>query len=340
MPRARSTKCTPALRGAEQGRTLPRMIQLSEVVKEYGGPLSRARGHAVRALDGVSFTVRPGTALGIVGPNGAGKSTLIRLLLGYLRVSRGTIRIEGLAPRAYAERHGVGYVPEQVAVRPDFTVRRALRTFAALGELEQAEERVDAVLERTGLAPMGERKVAALSKGMLQRIAIAQALLGPRRLMVLDEPTTGLDPEWIYELRGMVAEWRAADPARVVLIASHDLDELERTVDRVLVLESGRVREEIDLLAEQAGFPPYRLEVEPVHGAEQAVRAAFPDAVPEEGPGLAFHVHPVDAADLSRRTAALLQAGVVVRSLAAQQATLEDRFRRTVRPARGTQEGR
>ncbi|HEX8693986.1 MAG TPA: ABC transporter ATP-binding protein [Longimicrobium sp.] len=310
------------------------MIRLEEVTKEYGGWLARARGRTVRALDGVSLAVEPGTALGIVGPNGAGKSTLIRLLLGYLRPTAGRVTLAGAAPRVYVEHHGVAYVPEVVAVPRHWSVRFALRAYAALGEVPDWRARVDAAVERLGLGEVADRRVSALSKGTLQRLAIAQALLGERWLMVLDEPTNGLDPEWIARLRDIVAEWRRADPRRTVVIASHDLDELERSTERVAVLESGKVREVIDLRP-VAGFPAYRLEVEPAPGAAEAVRAAFPGAVPEEGPPLAFRVEAKDTAELNRRVAELIGRGLTVRALAPERVTLEDRYRRRKGGKRG-----
>src|SRR4051812_18211172 len=183
------------------------MIELEEVRKEYGGWIARARGRVVQALDGISLHVAPGTALGIVGPNGAGKSTLIRLLLGYLGPSRGALRVAGMEPRAYVAARGVGYVPETAAIPPSWTGEHALSFYAALGDVEEAADEIARVLGRVGLGEVRGRRIAALSKGMLQRVALAQALLGNRVLMVLDEPTTGLDPEWIAELRAIVGEW-------------------------------------------------------------------------------------------------------------------------------------
>ena len=112
------------------------MIQLDEVAKEYGGWIARARGRVVRALDGVTLHVPPGTAMGIVGPNGAGKSTLIRLLLGYIRPSGGSVRVDGMEPRAYVGARGMGYVPEIVSIPPAWTVGHAMRVYAALAELQ------------------------------------------------------------------------------------------------------------------------------------------------------------------------------------------------------------
>jgi ABC-2 type transport system ATP-binding protein len=304
------------------------MIRLDDVIKDYGGWAARARRGTVRALDGISLAAPAGTALGVVGPNGAGKSTLIRLLLGYLHPTRGRVTIGDAAPRAYIERHGVAYVPDTVAIPPGWTVGGALRAFAALGEVEGAEERIEKVMETTGLMELAGRRVAALSKGGVQRLALAQALLGDRKVMVLDEPATGLDPEWIVRLRSIVADWRAADPGRVLVMASHDLDEVERMADRVAVLAAGRVREIIDLRAPEAGFPAYRLEVEGDTAALEAVRAAFPGAVAEHGAPLLYRVEPRDLADLNRGLAEALRRGVRVRALAPERATLEERYRR------------
>jgi ABC-2 type transport system ATP-binding protein len=222
------------------------MIELTEIEKVYrtGGWLRPGGG--VRALDGVSLVARRGEALGLIGLNGAGKSTLLRLLLGYLRPTGGEVSVGEMSPREYAERHGVAYVPEHVRIPGGWTVRSALTAYAMLGDLgDDAHERVERSMSRLGLTPLADRRVSRLSKGNLQRLAIAQAILGERELMVLDEPTDGLDPVWIAELREIVAEWRAADAGRTLVIASHNLTEVERIADRVLVLHAGRVRDEI-----------------------------------------------------------------------------------------------
>lgn len=227
------------------------MISMSEVVKVYRGRRS------VRALDGVTLRVRPGEALGIIGLNGAGKTTLLRVLLGYARPSSGQVEIAGEAPRSYVERHGISYLPERIAIPPGWTVRGALVAYAMLDGLgAEAGDRIDAALHRLGLTALARRKVGALSKGNLQRLAIAQLLLADRKLLVLDEPTDGLDPVWVARLREIVAEWRAADPERSVVLASHNLPEVERLTERVLVLHAGRVREELRTGGEHGELEP------------------------------------------------------------------------------------
>lgn len=229
------------------------MIRFEGVTKEYRGT-GGAFARPIRALDGVSLRVEPGECVGLVGLNGAGKSTLLRVLLGYARPTSGEVEVDGLAPRAYVERHGVAYVPERVAIPGWWTTRGALEAYAALGDLgADTAGRVDAALHRLGLEPLADRRVAALSKGNVQRLAIAQALLADRRLMVLDEPTDGLDPVWIARLRDIVADWRAADAGRAVVLASHNLAEVERVATRVLVVHRGSVREELRVAAEPPG---------------------------------------------------------------------------------------
>lgn len=305
------------------------MIRLDGVTKEYGGPLAHFGGGRVRALDGLSLEVSAGTSLGIAGPNGAGKSTLIRLLLGYLRPSAGTLAIAGMPPRAYAEAHGIGYVPERVDLPPRWTVRGALQAFAELSGMGDAAPRTDAAMAELGIATLAERRVSALSKGNLGRLAIAQALLAPRRLLVLDEPTDGLDPEWVARLREILAAWRAADPERVLLIASHNLDEVERVADRVAVLDGGRLREVLELRAALPGLPPYRLEVEPDEAARGRVHARFPGAADAGAPGH-FRVTAPELAEMNRRLALLLADGVRVRAFAPEHERLEQRFRRSL----------
>jgi ABC-type multidrug transport system ATPase subunit len=220
------------------------MIQLKKITKEYRtGWISRR--DRVRALDGLDLEVPMGSGLGLVGLNGAGKSTLIRILLGYARPTAGEVLLNDLPPRRYAERHGIAYVPERVTIPPSWTVRSALQAYAMLGNLENdAWDRVEAAIDRLGLEPLASRRIGALSKGNLQRVGIAQAILAPRKLMVLDEPSDGLDPLWIAEMRTVIREWREADPERILIMASHNLPEVERLTDRIILLHNGRLEAE------------------------------------------------------------------------------------------------
>ncbi|HEU0077774.1 MAG TPA: ABC transporter ATP-binding protein [Longimicrobiaceae bacterium] len=310
------------------------MIRFEKVVKEFGGPLARLRGERVRALDGVTLHVPPGAAVGLVGPNGAGKSTLIRLLLGYLAPSGGGVQVGGMLPRDYAERRGVAYVPDRVALPHAWTVRGALEAFAALGEVDRPAERIEHVLGALGLSELAGRRLAALSKGNLQRLAIAQALLGERKVMVMDEGTDGLDPEWTARVRDLLAEWRRADPERVLVFASHDLDEVERVADQAVILSQGRVREVVALHGGGGPVGAYRLEVEGTESAKK-VADAFPGALPVAGRAHAFRVEAGNPGDLTRRLGTLIQAGAVVRSVVPEGGSLRDRYHRAGGSARG-----
>ncbi len=305
------------------------MIRLVDVAKEFGGPLARWRGERVRALDGVTLEVPPGAAVGLVGPNGAGKSTLIRLLLGYMAPTRGGVQVGGMLPRDYAERHGIAYVPDRVVLPPSWTVRGALQAFAALGEVDEPAARVDRAMRRLGLVDVAHRRVATLSKGNVQRLALAQALLGDRKVMVLDEGTDGLDPDWVARVRDLLAEWRRADPERVLVFASHDLEEVERVAEQAVVLAEGRVREVIDLRGGGGPLPAYRLEVEGTDAGKR-VEAAFPGALPVPGEAHAFRVEAASPRELTRRLQALLERGTVVRAVVPEAPTLRERYRRGV----------
>ena len=219
-------------------------------------------------LDRLDLSVQPGTALGILGPNGTGKSTLLKLLLGYLRPSGGEVAIAGDAPRTYVLRHGIGYVPEVPAIPERWTVRGALRAYAALSNLADDEyARIDEALERLGLRPVAERRVGDLSKGNRQRLSIAQGILADRKILVLDEPFHGLDPFWRARMREIVSAWRAADPERIVIIASHDLREIEHHADRAVILAGGGICAEVDL----SGYTPPERDPSPLAAAYERV---------------------------------------------------------------------
>ncbi|HEU4586964.1 MAG TPA: ABC transporter ATP-binding protein [Gemmatimonadaceae bacterium] len=213
------------------------MIELHDVTKIYRSPL----GPHVRAVEGFSLTVGRGEVVGLAGPNGAGKSTLINILLGYLSPTAGTVTIGGIAPRDYIEANGVGDLSELVAIPPAWTVRSALVRYAVLAGLAEREipPRVADVIVRLGLGEHERKKVRQLSKGTLQRLGLAQALLGDPDVLILDEPAHGLDPTWTLRFPDLVGELRR--PVRAMLVVSHDLDELERTTDRVAIMHRGRL---------------------------------------------------------------------------------------------------
>jgi ABC-2 type transport system ATP-binding protein len=264
--------------------------------------------------------------MGIAGPNGAGKSTLINLTLGFLAPSEGEVRIDGMPPRRYVERNGIGYLSELVAINPRWRAELALARYAVLAGIPAGDvaRRVSAVIEELGLGPHREKSVRALSKGNLQRLGLAQALLREERILVLDEPTHGLDPVWTQRFREIVVALRRSD--RTILIASHNLDELQRLADRVAILDRGRLQRVVAPGVEApAGPAAYRIVL--ASGADM-VPAVFPGAT-ALGRG-EFELRELDLAALNRGLAELVARGALVASVVPTRSALERQFREAV----------
>jgi ABC-2 type transport system ATP-binding protein len=207
-------------------------LELAGVTKRYGARV---------ALDGVSLALGAGEGLGLLGPNGAGKTTALRLLLGFARASEGGVSLRGRDPYEPAARHGVGYLPERLALPDRMRVRGFLALHARLAGLEGADraQEVSEVLARTGLRERAGDRIAVLSKGLRQRLGFAQALLGRPEVLILDEPTSGLDPLGVRDARGFIQT--ARERGASVLVSSHLLSEVERTCDRIAILHEGRL---------------------------------------------------------------------------------------------------
>lgn len=198
--------------------------------------VSKMYPSGVTAVDSVSLTVSPGEVVGLLGPNGAGKTTLLRMVLGLVSPSAGLVVMVG----PDAEGAGIeiaGGLLEQPAFYPYMSGRNNLRVLARYTDV--AESRVDELLELLGLADRAHDRVGSYSQGMRQRLGIAAALLKDPDIVVLDEPTNGLDPAGVSEVRGIVRN--LADSDRAVLISSHLLSEMEQLCDRVVILHEGRV---------------------------------------------------------------------------------------------------
>ncbi|MCU0622487.1 MAG: ABC transporter ATP-binding protein [Gemmatimonadaceae bacterium] len=275
----------------------------------------------------MSLAVAPGEVVGIAGPNGAGKSTLLAMLLGFLAPTTGRVTLDGAAPRTFVEREGVGYLSELVAIPREWRAAEALRRYAVLDGVAEREvgPAVEAAIARLGLEEHRDKKIRQLSKGNAQRVGLAQALLRPHRIVVLDEPTHGLDPVWTQRFRGLVEGLR--DPARAVLIASHNLDELERVADRVVILDHGRVQRIVDLRAAAGHAAGGRWRVVVADGA--AALAAHLPAAREIGTAT-WDVEVDDLAAFNRALAAAIGAGLVVRQLGPAESGLERQFREAV----------
>lgn len=209
------------------------MIEVSHLTKKYGHRL---------AVEDVSFAVADGGICGLLGPNGAGKSTIMNILTGYLSATSGQVTVAGhpLPEEADAAKKCVGYLPEQPPLYPEMTVQEYLDFAAELKGVKKAErkEQVRSAARRTGLEKVLSRLIRSLSKGYRQRVGIAQALLGRPKLIILDEPTVGLDPAQVIEIRKLIRE---LGQAHTVILSSHILSEVQAVCQQVLILSKGRL---------------------------------------------------------------------------------------------------
>ena len=209
------------------------MIEVSHLTKKYGHRL---------AVEDVSFAVADGGICGLLGPNGAGKSTIMNILTGYLSATSGQVTVAGhpLPEEADAAKKCVGYLPEQPPLYPEMTVQEYLDFAAELKGVRKAErkEQVRSAARRTGLEKVLSRLIRSLSKGYRQRVGIAQALLGSPKLIILDEPTVGLDPAQVIEIRKLIRE---LGQAHTVILSSHILSEVQAVCQQVLILSKGRL---------------------------------------------------------------------------------------------------
>ncbi|WP_347266673.1 ABC transporter ATP-binding protein [Paracoccus sp. (in: a-proteobacteria)] len=233
------------------------------------------RFDTVEALSDVSLDLRPGMRAALLGHNGAGKSTMMKIILGLIPFDSGSVSVCGAATGSAAARAQVAYLPENAAFHPALTGEEQIRQYLSLrGE---SPSRAMDLLARVGLAKAAKRRIGTYSKGMRQRVGLAQTLIGKPRLLVLDEPTSGLDPvsrRDFYELLdGLAAEGAA------ILLSSHALTEVEARTDAILILSGGRLVAEGTLpeLRGRAALP-VALQVHPAAGAADALARALPEA--------------------------------------------------------------
>ncbi len=256
----------------------PLTIEVEHLVKTYGG---------VAAVNDVSFTVRRGEIVGLLGPNGAGKSTTMRILTGFLPATAGVVRICGIPVASHADqakRH-LGYMPENNPLPEDMRVNEYLYYRGRLKEIsrEKLRTRLDEVLELCDLKRIRHRIIGKLSKGMRQRIGIAEAILGDPEVIVMDEPTIGLDPHQILIVRDLIGGLRGR---MSVIISSHILPEIEVTCDRVLIINGGRIVAQgtpAELRREVLGHTHYEIELAGDLAALSAVLAEFDSSLQVEG---------------------------------------------------------
>lgn len=268
------------------------ILTLSQLTKRYGD---------TTVLHDVSLEIVAGERVALLGHNGAGKSTLMKLVLGLIQADGGRIEVAGHAPGSPVARALTAYLPENAAFHPAITGREQLRYYLRLRG--QPVRLADELLERVGLADAAGRRIGTYSKGMRQRVGLAQALIGGPRLMVLDEPTSGLDPVSRREFYTLLDELAAKGTA--ILLSSHALSELEARTDRMVILARGKQVAEGTLAELRADAAlPLSVTVKPRNGQARRVAEAFPTGVVSED-RVTFSCAPAEKLAVLEKIAAL-----------------------------------
>lgn len=316
------------------------MIEVNHLTKRYGK-------HT--AVDEISFTVEDGCIYGLLGPNGAGKSTTMNIITGYLSATEGTVKIEGhdIAEAPAQAKACIGYLPEQPPLYQDMTVTEYLLFVAELKAVRKKAERrtaVEKVCAKAGLQGMEARLIRNLSKGYRQRVGIAAALLGSPKVIILDEPTVGLDPAQMIEIRSLIHD---LGKSHTVILSSHILSEVQTVCDRVLIIANGKLvaqgtpEELAEKLAAKGSISAT------AQGSREAVLAAA-KAIPgltdlrvtaEKGGEVSFTAVSEAGTDLrGALSLALAKAGCPVLSLSAESMSLEDVFLQLTEKGEGEEE--
>ena len=208
------------------------MIEVKNVTKKYGGFV---------AVDDISFTVKDGEVLGLLGPNGAGKTTTMNSITGFIEQTDGEIIVNGFdtIKKAKKARAQIGYMPEGVPLYGDLTVKEFITFMAELRKVKRKErkEQVEDIMKKTGIDEMQNKLIKNLSRGQKQRVSLAGTLVGNPKVLILDEPTVGLDPKQITEIRSLIKDLRKN---HTVILSSHILSEVSQICDRVLIINKGK----------------------------------------------------------------------------------------------------
>ncbi|MEZ5083533.1 MAG: gliding motility-associated ABC transporter ATP-binding subunit GldA [Bacteroidales bacterium] len=206
-------------------------IVVENIVKEYGSQ---------KALDHVSFTVKPGEIVGLLGPNGAGKSTMMKIITCFIPPTSGEVSVYGhdIYEQSLEVRKRVGYLPENNPLYLDLYVKEYLEFVAGIYKIKNKETRIEEMIDITGLEIERNKKIGALSKGFRQRVGLAQALIHDPDVLILDEPTSGLDPNQLIEIRNLIKE---IGKEKTVMLSTHIMQEVEALCDRVIIIDKGKI---------------------------------------------------------------------------------------------------
>lgn len=302
------------------------VVSVSDLRKTYRSGLIRRK--KVEALQGVTFDVEPGEIFGLLGPNGAGKTTLIKILLGIVKRSEGQASVLGLPAGDRKGRMRVGYLPENHRIPRHLTGFTALDYYGQLSHMPRREirQKQDELLEMVGLEKWGATPVRSYSKGMLQRLGLAQAMLHDPEVLILDEPTDGVDPVGRADIRKTLFQLK--EQGRTVFLNSHLLQEIELVADRVAVLNHGRVRHVgpiQDLTRNSADHLTFELAAD-----ESAALAALsplrPVVAEKKHATTSVVVAPQSQTEVDAAVDGLRQAGISILSMSRNRQTLEQAF--------------
>jgi len=206
-------------------------IKAQDITKVYGKE---------KALDGVSFSIETGEIVGFLGPNGAGKTTMMKIITGFIPQTSGEVTVNGLSviTNPLEVKKQIGYLPENNPLYDELYVREYLKYVAGLYKTANKRERMEEIIEMTGLHDEQKKKIGQLSKGYKQRVGLAQALIHDPEVLILDEPTSGLDPNQIVEIRNLISR---VGKQKTVLLSTHIMQEVEAICDRVIIIKEGRI---------------------------------------------------------------------------------------------------
>jgi ABC-type multidrug transport system ATPase subunit len=281
--------------------------------------LRKTYGPRIAAVDGLTMSVRRGEVFGFLGPNGAGKTTTLRMLLGLVRPTSGSALVLGARPGSPESLARLGALVESATFYPFLSGRDNLRVLARYSGTPEA--RIDAVLDEVDLTARADDRFGAYSLGMKQRLGIAGALLKDPELLILDEPTNGMDPAGMAEMRGFIRD--LGQGRRTVLLSSHLMAEVEQICDRVAVISKGKLVRE-GTVDELRGREALWLRAEPVEAAERVLRGVrFVEKVARRDGGLRIAVDLAAAPEINRT---LVEAGIAVGELRPERDSLEKIF--------------
>ena len=219
------------------------IIEITDLQVDFKTPM----GRSIHAVNRLHLSVNRGEVVGFIGPNGAGKTTTIKVLMGFLRPNHGEVRLFGEPAGSLSARRRTGYLPEVAVYYPFLSAREALRLYAKTADIPRnnREQVIDALIKQVGLRDRDRERLSGFSKGMLQRIGIAQAIMGDPDLLILDEVTSGLDPVARHDVRAILLDFKTR--GKTVFFSSHELTEVALLCDRILLLDEGKIIEENEL---------------------------------------------------------------------------------------------